>query len=212
MAKTISKSIVLILMFLTFVGCNSPGHGNHDVGMNNVYKDKIFGLSISKPASWEFITAEESRERISLNKLEDESIEKLVLLFGSRPIVSMIKSRRQIPLPSSQITVNPLYDDMSNSPTDILRRVSRMAPNAFKNYSIINPPSEIEIDGHKAAYMKAHYTAQFWDENEKYPICYETWIILRQGYFFMISAVSSQSEDNKTRSEIASIIKSIKLQ
>jgi hypothetical protein len=69
----------------------------------------------------------------------------------------------------------------------------------------------MEIDGHKAAYMKAHYTGQFYDDYEFYPVSYETWIILRQGYFFNIGAVSSQNEDGKTREEIASVIKSIKL-
>jgi len=192
-------------------GCNSPDNSNADIAMSNTFEHPLFGLTISKPDSWKIISADESRMRISSTKLKDENIEKLVLIFASRPIMSLLKSRLKIPLPNVQITVNPLDGDMSNLPTDILRRVSRMGPVSFKNYSIINSPSEIEIDHHKAAYMKAHYTGQFWDDNKEYPVGYETWIILRQGYFFMVSAVSSQNEDNTTLREISSIIESIKL-
>jgi hypothetical protein len=59
--------------------------------------------------------------------------------------------------------------------------------------------------------MKAHYTGQSYDDDILHPVSYETWIILRQGYFFNVGAVSSQNEDDKTREEIASTIKSIKL-
>jgi len=211
MDKTIIKIIVLILASLTFVGCNNQDQGNHNRGMNNVHEDQLFGLSISKLASWKFITSEESRDRIRSTKLVDENIEKLVLLFASKPIVVMMKSRRHIPLPTIQITVNPNDSSPDVSAIDILLHLSRKGPNAFKGYSIVHPPEEIEIDGQKAAYMKAHYTGEFWGDNNLYPVSYETWIVPRQRYFFMISAVSSQSEDNKTQSEITSIIKSIKL-
>jgi hypothetical protein len=212
MAKTISWITVLMLPFFVFGGCDCSGGGNRSTVAGNAYKDQLFGLSISKPASWEFITAEESRERISSTKLEDESIEKLVMLFASRPIVSIIKSRRQIPLPNVPITVNPDERSPDISAIDVLRRLSGKGPNAFKDYSIIDRPKEIEIDGHGAAYMKAHYTGEFHGDTTVYPTSYETWIVPRQGYFFMISAVSSQSEDGKTRGEIASIIESIELQ
>jgi len=211
MVRTKNISVVFISLIPLLAGCNSPYNSNVDIVMSTTFEHPLFGLTISKPDSWKIVSFDEHRMRISSTKLKDENIEKLVLLFASRPIVSLLKSRWKIPLPNVQITVNPLDGDMNNLPTDILRRVSKMGPVSFKNYSIINYPSEIEIDGHKAAYMKAHYTGQFWDDNKEYPISYETWIILRHEYFFMISAVSSQNEDSTTLREISSIIESIKL-
>jgi hypothetical protein len=226
MDKIISNIVVLALIILPFGGCTNPGHttaaslpavtavpaaANNNLKMVDSYEAKLLGLSISKPASWDSISSEESKERISSVKLEDEDIKNLVMLFASRPIVSIIKDRYKIPLPAVQITVNPKENSPDISSTAVLRRLAEIGPDAFKNYSIVNQPIEIEIDGHKAGYMKAYYTGQYEDDPRLYPVSYETWVIPRNGYYFMISAVSSQNEDAKTRSEIASIIKSIKL-
>jgi hypothetical protein len=179
--------------------------------MVDSYEAQLLGLSISKPASWDSIPAEESKERISSVQLENEDIKTLVMLFASRPIVSIIKEREKDPLPAVQITVNPKEKSPDISLINVLQRLAEIGPDAFKDYSIVNPPVEIEIDGHKAAYMKAHYIGQSSDGPYQIPVSYETWIVPRKGYYFMISAVSSQNEDDKTRSQIASIIKSIKL-
>lgn len=211
MNKTISSIVILILVFLPCGGCNSPDHADNNMEVVNPNETQLFGLSISKPTSWDSITAEESKDRISMTKLEDDDIRTLVMLYASRPIVSLVKERWKIPLPAVQITVNPKENSPDISATDILIGFTKIGPNAFKNYAVINQPKEIEIDGHKAAYMKVHYTGESWSDANQYPVSYETWIVLRKGYFFMISAVSSQSEDDKIRSEIASIIKSIKL-
>lgn len=212
MARTKNISVVFMSLISLLAGCDRRDHSNVEKGMGNIYEDQLFGLTISKPDSWEFITSEESRERISSTKLKDENIKQLVLLFASRPIVVMVKSRNHNLLPNIQITVNPHERSPDILATDVLWQLSKKGPEGFKDYSIINQPTEIVIDGHKAAYMKAHYTGEFWGDDNVYPTSYETWIVPRHGYFFMISAVSSQDEENETRSEIASTIKSIKLQ
>jgi hypothetical protein len=211
MDKIVSSIVVLILVFLPFGGCSSSGHADNNMEVVNSYEARLLGLSISKPVSWESVTDEERREMIGSVKLEDENIKNLVMLFASQPIVSIIKDRQEDPLPAVQITVNPKESSPNISATAVLQRFAEIGANAFKDYCIINQPVEIVIDGHKAAYMKAYYTGQFWDDPVSHPVSYETWIVLRKGYYFMISAVSSQKEDDKTRSEIASIIKSIKL-
>jgi len=201
---------IIVLAFLTLAGCNKQDLGNNDKGTNNLYEAQLLGLSINKPASWDFITSEESKAMLSSTKLEDKDMEDLVSVFY-KPIVAIVKERWQLPIPSVSITVNPDEDSPNISPVEVLQGLSKMGYSSFKDYSIINKPEEIEIDGHKAAYMKAHYTSEIWGDTKLYPTSYETWIVPRQGYFFMIGAVSSQSEDQTTRSEIVSIIKSIKL-
>jgi len=203
----------MVLMLLIFSGCvgSNLNQKNNEPVARELKEADLFGLSLTKIVSWEFITAEEFRDSISETKLEDENIEKLVMLFMSRPIVSIVKDRLKIPLPAVTITVNPKEGSPDVSVTSILKRFAEIGPGGFKDYTVVVQPQEMEIDGHKAAYMKAHYTGQFYDDNKLYPVSYETWIILRQGYFFNIGAVSSQNEDDKTREEIASVIKSIKL-
>jgi hypothetical protein len=198
---------VLALVILLPSGCSGG-----DAGISKKIEEPLFGFAVSKPNLWRHITAEESRARISSNKLKDESMEVLVRLFASRPIVVMMKARKHIPLPSFTVTVNPMDSDLGTSATEILRGVSRRAPNVFPDYSIVTGPAAIQIDGRQAAYMRAHYSGQFYDDNKAYPISYETWIVPREEYFFMICVASSQDEDEETRGEIVSIIKSIELE
>jgi len=48
-------------------------------------------------------------------------------------------------------------------------------------------------------------------EDKEYPLIYETWIIPRKRYFFMIGAVSLPNSNKEERDEIVSIIKSLRI-
>ena len=182
----------------------------------NIYEHPSFGLSITKPSSWEFLNPNEIGARISDTKLEDEDIQTLVQSQMEPPLVEITKDSGQPIPPKLSITVNELERDDYHSPVDIIKRVSRNAPHVFKDYSIVRAPMEIQIAGQKGAYMKAHYTGQFLFEDQKYPLQYETWIlpanIPEKRYFFMIGVIALQDLNSQDRDEIASIINSLKFE
>ena len=206
-----TREIAFLVLLAVIAGCNDAGDNNYGKVRGNVFENKLLGFSISKPDSWQIITAREGRKKISPAKNRDEKIADLVTTLDSRPIVSMLKSRTKLPPPALKVTLS--YDEQSPdiSTIEILNGCSRVGSNTFENYSVVRPPEEIEIDGRTGGYMKAHYTAQFRGDTKVYPVSYETWIIPRRRFFIMVSVMSSQMEDVKTQVEITSIIKSIKL-
>lgn len=198
------KILHLLLILVFCVACQ----GSPD---QNTFEHTAFGLSITKPVSWEFLNPNETRARFSGTKLKEESMEIAVQALMSTAIVEISKDCNQNALSRFSITANPLEDDESASPIDIAKRVSRNAPQVFKDYTIVTPPLEIQIANRKAAYMKSYYTEQLWGDDKEYPIVYETWIVPRKKYFFMIGVVSTQNSNQNTRDEIDSIIKSLKI-
>jgi len=198
------RMLYLLLILVFCVSCQGAPN-------QNTFEHTAFGLSVTKPVSWEFLNQDEARARISGTKLEEQDIEIAVQALMSTPIVEISKDCNQIPIPKFSITANSLRGEKSGSPIDIIKRVSKNAPSAFKGYKIVTPPSEIQIANHKAAYMKVHYTGQFREDDKEYSVAYETWIVPRKKYFFMIGVVSTQNNDQNVRDEIDSIIKSLKI-
>jgi hypothetical protein len=114
MIKMKKAITVLILFVLTGCGGSQLNQKYNESVVPELRHADLFGLSLTRPTSWEFITAEEFKYSISETKLENEDIEKLVMLFMSRPIVCITKNRPQIPLPAITITVNPNYSAAGN--------------------------------------------------------------------------------------------------
>lgn len=198
------RILYFLIIFLVCFSCQG-------IANQNTFEHPGFGLSVTKPVSWEFLNPNEARARIVGTELEDRDLNAAVKMFMSTPVVEISKDRKQLPLPKFSITANHIRDNISASAIEIIKLLTVNAPKAFKNYKIVAPPSEIQIADHNAAYMKAHYTGKFFGNDNEYPVKYETWIVPREKYYFMIGAVSAQNDGDNIGDEIESIIKSLKV-
>ena len=187
----------------------SPLAGAED---KNEYSNPTVGLSVSKPEGWQFATADEVAENLKRTKLSDENFQKHVEKYATAPLVAMMKHPEPFDdlNPSFKINIKPLGSLPPEDPKRILSLITRQFPKVFKDYKLVTAPTETKVSGLVAAYAKIHYSLEIPD-GRSFPTCSELWIVPRGSYFFMIGAGTRQDEATGKRSEVLTILKSLKL-
>lgn len=178
----------------------------------DVFRSPTAGFEIAKPSSWHYATAEQNRENLNAAKLTDQEFQAAMLKYATTPLVILTKFAEPYPdlNPSLKVNIRPLGQLKGRPPADVIRLILPQLERAFKDFQLVQPPTDVVVSGLNAAYARIHYTLQTSD-GHSFPTASELWVIPRGEFFFMIGAGTRQDEKTGSREEISTIINSIKI-
>ena len=180
---------------------------------DNTFKSVTVGFEVSKPASWQFVTAEQNLENLKNTELNDEEFQRYVIKHSTAPLVAMMKHPEPFDdlNPSFKVQTKPFGQLKGMDPKQILAMVSGQMKSAFRDFSIAQAPTDAVVSGIKSAYMRINYSLQIPD-GRSFPTTSELWIVPKGDYFFMMGAGTRQDEKTGSRKEIQRIVGTVKIQ
>ncbi|MCL1480494.1 hypothetical protein MIH18_11680 [Marinobacter sp. M3C] len=179
----------------------------------DVYSNPTAGFQVTKPAEWSYITAAQNMDNIKAIKLSDEEFHAAMQKYATAPLVAMAKYQEPFDdvNPSFKVNLKPFGDFKGKPPQDIISFAVPQFKNAFKNFVLVQPPTEVVVSGIKSAYARMNYTIEVPD-GRSFPITSELWIVPHGDYFFMIGAGTRQDEGTGSRKEIQNILSTLKIE
>lgn len=177
---------------------------------SDTYSNPTFGLSITKPTGWHWMTAEQNQENLSKTKLDDEEFQRLITKYASAPMVAITKFEEPYENvnPSVKINVRSIAQLPEKDPVRILKMIMPRFEKVFNEFEINYGPVDTLVSDYGAAYARFYYNMILADSTT-FPTCSELWIVPKGDFMFMIGAGTRQDEQTGKREEIAEIIKSI---
>jgi len=178
----------------------------------NTFKNHTAGLEVTKPDSWSFLTAQENFDLIKDAEYKDKDFQEMMRKYAAAPLVAMMKYPEPYDdlNPSFKVNIKPFGRNKGADGKQVISMLLPQFKKIFKNFEVIQSPSDVEVSGLKAAYAKVNYTMEIQD-GRTFPTTSELWIVPRGDYFFMIGVGSRQNEEESTVEEIKQIINSIKI-
>jgi hypothetical protein len=200
--KVVLYSVFFIPVFLA----------SRTIADDNVFKNVTVGFEVTKPVSWQFVTAEQNLENLKNTKLNDEEFHQLMMKYSTAPLVAMMKHPEPFDdlNPSFKTQVKPFGQLKGTDPKQILTMVSGQMKGAFKDFVVSQEPTDVTVAGIRSAYMRINYSLQIPD-GRTFPTTSEMWIVPKGNYFYMIGAGTRQDEKTGSRKEIRQILNSIKI-
>jgi hypothetical protein len=179
----------------------------------SVFNNPTAGFQLTKPTDWNYVTAAQNMDNIKAMKLNDEEFHAAMQKYATAPLVAMTKFPEPFDdvNPSFKVNLKPYGGLKGRSPQEIISLVVPQFQKTFKNFALVQPPSEVEVSGIKSAYTRINYTMEMPD-GRTFPTTSELWIVPRGDYFFMIGAGTRQDEKTGSREEIQNIIKTVKIE
>jgi len=170
------------------------------------------GFEITKPAGWQFITAEQNLENIKRTTLNDSEFHAAMLKYATAPLVAMTKYAEPFDdvNPSLKVNIKPLGQLKGMTATAIINLITPQFQKVLKDFVVVEPPMAVTVSELSGAYMRMNYSMQIPD-GRTFPTTSELWIVPRGEYFFMIGAGSRQDEKTGLRSEIQSILSTVRI-
>lgn len=179
---------------------------------SDTFKNPTAGFEITKPAKWQFATAAQHQENLKAVKLSDQEFQAAMLKYATVPMVSMMKYPEPYDdiNPSFKVNIRPLGQLRGKTAVELVNVIVPSLQKAFKDFEVAQPATAVEVSGLKAAYVRFNYSLEVAD-SLKFPTTSELWIVPRGDYFFMLGAGTRQDEKTGSRSEIQSILKSVRI-
>lgn len=133
--------------------------------------------------------------------------------YATAPLVAMTKFPEPFEdvNPSFKVNLKPYGGLKGKSPQEIISLVVPQFQKVFKDFVLVQPPTEVVVSNIKSAYARMNYTMEIPD-GRTFPITSELWIVPRGDYFFLIGAGTRQDEKTGSREEIQSILKTVKIE
>ena len=180
---------------------------------DNVFSNPTSGLSLTKPTDWVYVTAVQHYENIKSMKLNDEEFHAAMQKYSTAPLVAMMKHEEPFEdvNPSFKINIKPYGALKGNSPADLLNMMLPQFENIFKDFVLVQPPTDAEVSGIASSYARVEYTMEIPD-GRSFPTTSELWIVPHGDYFFMIGAGTRQDEKTGSRKEIQTILETVKIE
>lgn len=181
-------------------------------GKSDVFSSPTVGFKVSKPAGWHYVTAEQNLENLKALKLNDEELQAAMQKYATAPLVAMTKFLEPYDdvNPSFKVNIKPYGQLKGKSPGELLSLILPQIERAFKDFDIVQPPTDVEVSGIQSAYARINYTMQVPD-GRSFPTTSELWIVPRGGYFFLLGAGTRQDEKTGSRKEIEAILATVKI-
>lgn len=200
-------SIVAALVF----GFVVPGYA---IQANaEVFSNPTAGFQMNKPDDWHYVTAAQNLENIKALKLSDEEFHAAMQKYATAPLVAIAKYKEPFDdvNPSFKANIKPYGQLKGKKPQDLITMLVPQFERAFKNFQLVQVPTEVVVSGIPSAYARMNYVMETPD-GRSFPITSELWIVPRGDYFFMLGAGTRQDEKTGTRKEIESILSSVKIE
>lgn len=189
------------------------GAGLVQAGDPEIFNNPTAGLQLTKPAEWHYITAAQNMENIKAIKLSDEEFHAAMQKYATAPLVAMTKFPEPFEdvNPSFKVNIKPYGGLKGKGPEELINLVIPQFQKTFKDFELVQPPTEVEVSGIKSAYARMNYTMEIHD-GRTFPTTSELWIVPRGDYFLMIGAGTRQDEKTGSREEIDAILKTVKIE
>lgn len=178
----------------------------------NLFQSPTAGFQVTKPAAWTYVTAAQNVENIKAMKLSDEEFHAAMQKYVTAPLVAMTKHPEPYDdvNPSFKVNIKPYGGLTGKTPEDLINLVVPQFQKSFKDFVLVQSPTEAVVSGVKSSYVRMNYTMEIPD-GRTFPVTSELWIVPRGDYFFMIGAGTRQDEKTGTREEIRAILESVKI-
>ena len=178
-----------------------------------VFQSPTAGFQLTKPAEWTYMTATQNLENIKAVKLSDEEFHEAMQKYATAPLVAMTKYPEPYDdvNPSFKVNIRPYGGLKGKTPEDLINLVVPRFQKMFKDFVLVQPPTEAMVSGMKSGYARMNYTMEIPD-GRTFPTTSELWIVPRGDYFFMIGAGTRQDEKTGTREEIRAILETVKIE
>ena len=205
--KQMKKSMLAILLFVLMVG--SLAHAEQ----SDVFTSPTAGFKVTKPVGWHYFTAAQNLENLKATKLNDQEFQAAMLKYATAPLVAMTKFPEPYDdlNPSFKVNIKPFGQLKGQTAKDIIGLMLPQFQKAFKDFKLVQPPTEVEVSGIKSGYARINYSLQIPD-GTVFPTTSELWIVPRGDYFFILGAGTRQDEKTGSRKEIENIIRSVKIE
>ena len=179
----------------------------------DVFDSQMAGFQLTKPAGWHYVTAAQNMQNIKAIKLTDAEFHAAMQKYATAPLVAMTKYPEPYDdvNPSFKVNLKPYGGLKGKSPEEIINLVVPQFQKAFRDFAIVQPPTEASISGIKSGYARMNYTMEIQD-GRTFPITSELWIVPRGDYFFMLGAGTRQDEKTGSRDEIQSILRTVMIE
>jgi len=178
----------------------------------DTYSNPTIGFSIRKPGEWHYVTAEQYLENVKRGDFNDPKFKEMVARYASTPFLSIAKHK--VPYEGINPGINVKTREAGNLKGMVPEKIAELSVSGlsriFKDFSVAEGPVPTKISGHPAGYMRVNFTYEAGGVSA--PIASELWIIPRGDLIFMIGASTRQDEKSGTRSEVRSIINTIKIE
>jgi hypothetical protein len=177
----------------------------------DLFKSVTAGFEVTKPAGWQFITADQNLDNLKRAELNDKDFQAAMLKYATAPLVAMMKYPEPFDdlNPSFKVNIKPFGQLKGTAPTKILGLLTPQFEKVFQDFVVVVPPTPKTVSGLEAGYMQVSYSMQSPD-GRTFPTTSELWIVPRGDYFFMIGAGTRQDEKTGTRKEIQEILDTVR--
>ena len=179
---------------------------------SNLFRNPTAGFEVTKPAKWQYASADFDQENLKKTKLNDQEMQAAMLKYATVPMVSMLKYPEPFDdvNPTFKVNIKPLGALEGKPATEIIGLLLPQFEKLFKDYELAQPPMEVDVSGLKGAYVRINYSLVTADDRE-FPTTSELWIVPRGEYFFMLGAGTRQDEKTGSRKEIQDILATVKI-
>jgi hypothetical protein len=178
----------------------------------NIYKNSTLGFSIKKPASWHYVTAEQVQQNLTRIDLNDPKMKELMARYARAPFFAISKHKEPHDdlNPSVRVNAREAGNLKGVAPEKIAELSANALARTFKDYAVVTGPVQTKVSGHPAGYMKVNYTLEAGD-GRSWRTTSEMWIVPRGDLIFIIGSGTRQDEKSGSRTEVSSIIDTIKI-
>jgi hypothetical protein len=176
----------------------------------SVFNNPTAGFSVTKPNGWHYVTAEQNLNNLKATQLGDKEFQTAMVKYATTPMVAMTKHEEPYDdvNPSFKVNIKPLGQFKGKDPKDIIGVMLPQFQKLFKDFKLVQPPTNVPVAGISSAYARINYTMEVAGIGVL-PITSELWIVPRGDYFFLVGAGTRQDEKTGSRKEIESIISTI---
>ncbi|MBL3558543.1 MULTISPECIES: hypothetical protein [Marinobacter] len=177
----------------------------------NLFRSEIAGIELEKPAGWQYQNLEAVAKYRSRARLKDKDFEAFVQNLASAPVV--VASKHSEPYdslnPSFQVLVRPLGQLTGLSGKQILQMVVPVMENGFAEFELVNPVTELQVDGLQGAELNAEYIVEGPD-GRAWPTRATIIAVPRGSYLYQISFSSAQEGQDSLATEVRDTLKTVK--
>jgi hypothetical protein len=178
---------------------------------DNTFKSVTVGFELTKPAEWQFVTAEQNLENLKRAEFANEEFHAQMLKYATAPLVAIMKYPEPYDdvNPSFKVNIKPFGQLKGTPPTDILKLLTPQFQSIFADFSVVVQPTEVTVSNRAAGYVRLNYSLAA--DGRTFPATSELWIVPRGDYFFLIGAGTRQDEKTGSRAEIQAILDSVRI-
>ena len=181
----------------------------------NTFTNSTLGFSITKPEHWQVTSAEDYFKNLNQVKIENKEFQELAIKYAKVPLFAFMKYPEPYEDINPSIKIHFKYRESlpnfaGKTSKQILDVTSVTFKQVFKDFKIIEEPTDVDFSGIKSAYMKYQYTLTAPD-GRGFPNCSEMWIVPRGEYFYLIVVGYRQDASAEDLNDIKRMVSSIKI-